>query len=1254
MHPLFARSGRPLGILTAAALVVAGLLVSQPTVAVAADGPAPNEQRSASTATTDPLPTVQIDSGIVVTQVVVGNLVFAGGTFSNARPAGAAAGTSLMPRTNLLSFDITTGIATSFAPVINGPVKSLAVSPDGTRLYVGGTFTTVNGQSRFNLAAFDVATGALLTTFKPAVGGSYVNAIVATNSSVYVGGLIGAASGVTRKNFAAFSTSGALLGWAPTSDLQVDAMVMAPAGDKLIAAGRFSQINGATQRGLAALDLTTGSLLPWLAPATVTNGWGEGTYKGKAGIFSLTTDATSVYGTGWVYANASIGNLEGTFAADGATGAIKWIADCHGDHYGVYSDGTNVYTTGHQHACESMDGPPQAYPAPGNLRHATAYTAAAKGTLSRSPQVGDIYADWSGYPAPAAINWYPDWVTGTASGQGQAGWTITGNGTYVVFGGEFPYVNGKLQQGLVRFSNAPAGGPKQGPRLSGDKWTGFAATSNSAGTVRITIPENWDRDDLTLSYSLYRNGTPGAIQTTSSVSRFWDRQPLSFVDTGQPAGSTQTYRVVASDPDGNTANSIPIQVTVSSALASAYSDAVLNDGASLYWRLGGAASSTEIDWSGPNTGATGATATPTAGAIANDPSLASTFTGAASSLVSSVQPVLVGADYSLEFWFKTRTTTGGKLVGYGRSATGASSSYDRHVYMTDSGTLIFGNYDGNTRTISTTSSYNDGAWHHVVATQSAAGMTMFVDGASMGANTTATRAESYTGYWRVGGDNLNGWPDKPTSTNFTGQIDDFSVYPAALTAGTAQRHFALGSGAAAPTAAFDVTSTNLTASLDASRSSAPGGQSLSSYTWTFGDGTTGTGPTVTHAFPSAGAYPVTLTVRATSGLTDSITRSISVVGPHTAPTAVIASSVAGLTATLDGGGSTASDGATVTGFIWDFGDGSTSTLVAPVHQYAAAGTYPVSLRVTDSLGAASPVASGSITVDHAAPVARFTSAIAGLGVSVDASASTASDGQGLTYAWSWGDGSASGSGVTASHTYGSSGARTVTLTVTDGLGVANSVTASVLPVTATFLVSDDFERAVTTGWGTAPVGGAWSGTTGFNVSDGAGRMTNAAGQTRTTQLGGVSASSVDATLTFATDRVATGGGSHFNLLTRKTAAGDYRVKVRTSATGVVTVNIAKLVGATETLFASKTLTGYTATAGSSLTVRFQIATAGSTTQLQTKVWPAGATEPTAWTSTATDAQPELQGPGQVGVSVYVTGSATNGPVTTSIDNLTVR
>src|SRR4051794_40623306 len=173
-----------------ALLVVTGVVAGPvaPGIAFADSAPVnPANPATPATVTADPLPTVQID-GVVWSQVVVGNTVYAAGSFSNARPPGAAPGTQLTPRHNLLAYDIVTGqLVTSFAPDLNAQALAVAASPDGTRLYVAGDFTVANGQPRSHLAAYDIASGQLVADFRPSVTGE-VRALGATNSTVYFGG----------------------------------------------------------------------------------------------------------------------------------------------------------------------------------------------------------------------------------------------------------------------------------------------------------------------------------------------------------------------------------------------------------------------------------------------------------------------------------------------------------------------------------------------------------------------------------------------------------------------------------------------------------------------------------------------------------------------------------------------------------------------------------------------------------------------------------------------------------------------------------------------------------------------------------------------------------------------------------------------------------------------------------------------------------------------------------------------------------
>ena len=549
---------------TSAAGAVVGMLIVAGMVALgggpaAADVPTsqpPLLQRDENVVTSDPIPTVQIDNGYVWAQTTIGSTVYAVGKFDNAREPGAKPGTALTARSNVLAYDIDTGQLLPFAPKVNGVIKAVAASPDGSRIYIGGSFNSVNGKDRWNIAAIDAKTGELVPGFIPSIGGTGVYALATSGSSVYAGGLFTQANGTARKNLTAFNASdGKLLPWAPTTDLQVDAMVMDPAGKNTIVGGRFSQISGDTNlRGIGAVDKTTGTVdTAWQVPMTIKNGMGSGQTKGNAGIFSLTADATGVYGTGWAYASADTGNLEGTFAAEAGTGKIRWIADCLGDHYGVYSTGKVVYTTSHTHACGTMGLHPEQNPRV--QRYSEAYTADARGTLGTQPNVPQ-YKDWAGMPAPSPYAWTPDWAVGVTTGMGQAGLSITGAGNMISIGGEFRSVNNGQFEGLVRFSTTPPGGAKDNPRLSGTAWKGTVARMpDGSGDVSVSIPANWDRDDLTLTYELYRAGTTAPVATTKANATWWNRPQVSLVDTSAPADTLPQYTVVAKDSAGNTATS---------------------------------------------------------------------------------------------------------------------------------------------------------------------------------------------------------------------------------------------------------------------------------------------------------------------------------------------------------------------------------------------------------------------------------------------------------------------------------------------------------------------------------------------------------------------------------------------------------------------------------------------------------------------------------------------------------------------------
>lgn len=92
--------------------------------------------------------------------------------------------------------------------------------------------------------------------------------------------------------------------------------------------------------------------------------------------------------------------------------------------------------------------------------------------------------------------------------------------------------------------------------------------------------------------------------------------------------------------------------------------------------------------------------------------------------------------------------------------------------------------------------------------------------------------------------------------------------------------------------------------------------------------------------------------------------------PNAVPTASATASCAQLTCSFDGSASTDSDG-TIASYAWSFGDGTTGTGVKPAHAYATAGSYSVSLRVTDNRGGVSPAWTGQVTATAASASVGF-------------------------------------------------------------------------------------------------------------------------------------------------------------------------------------------------------------------------------------------------------------------------------------------
>jgi hypothetical protein len=159
-------------------------------------------------------------------------------------------------------------------------------------------------------------------------------------------------------------------------------------------------------------------------------------------------------------------------------------------------------------------------------------------------------------------------------------------------------------------------------------------------------------------------------------------------------------------------------------------------------------------------------------------------------------------------------------------------------------------------------------------------------------------------------------------------------------------------------------------SFDPSGSAAAAG--LSNITFDFGDGSTaistGTVAPVQHAYAQGGTYTVTMSVVDLRGNVQQATHQLVVGEPPTAVFTAPSTTIVSRPVSFDASGSSEPNGAArIAGYAWSFGDGTTGTGVRSQHAYAHAGTYTVTLAVTDSLGFTSAPVTRTVAVAAIAP-----------------------------------------------------------------------------------------------------------------------------------------------------------------------------------------------------------------------------------------------------------------------------------------------
>ncbi|CUR55120.1 putative PDK domain-containing protein [metagenome] len=870
------------------------------------------------------------DEGNVEVQAFTqsGNTMYVGGNFRYVQQS--AEGLNQVDQPYLAAFDVTTGeLLTSFRPVLNEQVRTLATLPNGN-VVAGGIFTQANGQPATGIVALDPVTGATATGFKLTIenrltaGVLQIKSLDVQGGFLYIGGALTHMTGGTRltavytRNLGRVSVTDGTPSsdWNPNINGTVSGVDASSDGQRVYASGYFGLAQGVAAKRAVSLSTASGAALsgPTWAPVWSNNNndyqhalkqIGNRVYYGGSehSLFGFDTDTLQRVSGSIMKKNGDVQAV-----ADGGNGLV--FAGCH---------------------CN-------------NFSYQNAFTWSS------------LNSNWT---QADALNWFGAWnaQTGARVPQftptmgmrlGSGIWAITTdtNGT-VWAGGDIETVTSKSQAnrfsgGFARWDAADATAPATP--------TNFRITSQTSDTVNLEWNTVSDpsgvhyqilRDDRTIGLTSGNTGSitvpkggsgrfflraadavgnvssstsvlvagSGLVLPTASFTSTVDRSQVTvdgsgstspngdivdylwdFGDASGARGATaiHTYltsgsyvvRLTVTDAQGatnSTTKTVTVTAPVNAAPTDVYGKEIYRQSPWFYYRLAETSGSTATD-AGPdgrNGTYSGTISRGVSGALRNSNNAAISLVGRDGFAVSPQAPG-PPTEFSAGIWFKTTDNKGGRLIGYGSSSSGLSNSYDRHIYIQNDGRLVFGVYNGVENRVTTTGSYRDGVWHQAVATLSpTAGMKLYVDGALVGSNANTT-AENFTGYWKVGGDNV--WSGA-SSRYLTGSLDEAAVFQRALTPAEIAEQWRLGSTVVEPpvttppTASFTASVNSLTGTFDAGASSDTDGN-IVLYRWDFGDGTTANGQLVSHTFPAVGDYTVSLTVTDNDGALGTTTKTV--------------------------------------------------------------------------------------------------------------------------------------------------------------------------------------------------------------------------------------------------------------------------------------------------------------------------------------------------------------------------------------------
>lgn len=506
---------------------------------------APAQAGTAQETVVDDVPsaaTPDVADGTVYAIAKVGGKVIIGGTFTSATSPGSS---TPVPRSNILAFDATTGeIDPAFVPTINGEVKAIIPGPSNT-VYVAGAFNSVNGVTQ-RLVRLNVGNGAIATGWKSQVN-AQTSSVVLSNGVLFVGGAFTMVNGVAQNRLAALDpTTGKRLDWFSVGvagrhgtgsaqgplgpkDIEID-----PTGTKMVVIGNFTSatdIGGTVDRDQVMLvDLGPST-------ASINRNWRTLQFTGQCanGAFDSWVRDVDIdpSGTYFVVANtgASGTNTDGSRAlcdsaarfelsGSGTNVQPTWVCWTGRDSlWSVAITGSAVYVGGHQRWLNNYNG----------------NDSAGAGSVPR-PGLAAIDPA-SGVPLPWNPGRHP-------RGAGAFALLATDTGLYV--GSDTAYV-GDFTYRRERIAFFPLAG-------------GSAVPSDATGTLPGTVMMAGGFSSATASNILYRVNAAGGSLSALDGGRSWESDNSWFSTGYHNSGSSTTSYFTSIPVDSTVPTSTPSSV----------------------------------------------------------------------------------------------------------------------------------------------------------------------------------------------------------------------------------------------------------------------------------------------------------------------------------------------------------------------------------------------------------------------------------------------------------------------------------------------------------------------------------------------------------------------------------------------------------------------------------------------------------------------------------------------------------------------